>query len=134
MNSTIEFCIFELAWVPNFNLNWQLWFLDQSCPKRVSLVEKRKSEFHYWILQIWISLGSKFQLKVIIKWLCLAAVHASIFSTRVRPFLIKSARRAFLVWFVNFYRETFLVSFYLILLHLLIQILALEIHSFKTAW
>ena len=26
MNITIELCIFELVWVPNFVLNWQFWF------------------------------------------------------------------------------------------------------------
>ena len=31
VNTTIEFCIFELVWMPNFSLDWQFWFLDQIC-------------------------------------------------------------------------------------------------------
>ena len=50
---------------------------------------------------------------------------------RVRPFLIKSACEAFFVLSVSFYQQTFLKSFYLILLHLSIQILTLEIYGFK---
>ena len=52
--------------------------------------------------------------------LCLTAAHASIFNTRrqVFFFLIKSAREAFFVSFVNFYQQTFLGTFYLILFHL----------------
>ena len=34
--------------------------------KRVFLVENRKNECHHWILHIWISLGTKFQLKLAI--------------------------------------------------------------------
>ena len=48
----------------------------------------------------------------------------------VRPFLIKSAREAFLPS-VSFYQQKFLATFYLILLHLSMQILTLEIYSFK---
>ena len=33
MNTTIEFCIFELVLVPNFRLNWQFWFLGPKLPK-----------------------------------------------------------------------------------------------------
>ena len=33
--------------------------------------------------------------------------------------------------FVSIYQQTFLATFHLILLHLSIQILALEVHSFK---
>ena len=40
----IEFCIFDLVWVPNFSLNWQFWFFFsyQICPKREFLVENGK--------------------------------------------------------------------------------------------
>ena len=41
-------------------------FLDQIYPKIVFLVEKRKSEDHHGILRIWISLSTKFQLKLTI--------------------------------------------------------------------
>ena len=48
MNITIEFCIFELVWVPNFILNsFEFW--DQVYPKRVFLVEYEKTEHHHWI-------------------------------------------------------------------------------------
>ena len=30
MNTTIEFCIFELVYVPNFSLKWQFWFFNPS--------------------------------------------------------------------------------------------------------
>ena len=35
MSIAIEFCIFELVYVPNFSLNLQFDILDQICPKRV---------------------------------------------------------------------------------------------------
>ena len=42
VNTTIEFCIFKLVWVPSFSWNWQFWFLDQICPKRAFAVGNRK--------------------------------------------------------------------------------------------
>ena len=66
MNITIEFCIFNLAKLPNFTKNWQFFFFYQFYPRRVFPVENRKSEHHHWILHIWISLGTKFQLKLTI--------------------------------------------------------------------
>ena len=33
VNTTIEFCIFELVSVPNFSLNWQLWAFGSNFPK-----------------------------------------------------------------------------------------------------
>ena len=38
--------------------------LDQICPKRVFPIKSRKSEHHYGILDIRISLGTKLQLKL----------------------------------------------------------------------
>ena len=55
--------------------------------------------------------------------LCLAAAHASIFNTPRQAFLIKSAREA--------YQQTFLASFYLILLHLSYLILIVFHHEFN---
>ena len=52
VNITIEFCIFE--------------FWDSICPKRLFLVENRESELHYWVMQVEISLGTKFHLKLMI--------------------------------------------------------------------
>ena len=68
VNSTIEFCIFELAWVPNFNLNS---FLNQLCPKEVILVKSGNSEHHHWILHVRISLGTKLLIKLTtLVWFC----------------------------------------------------------------
>ena len=41
-------------------------FLNQICLKRVSPVKNIKSEHQHWILDIWISLGFQFQLKLTI--------------------------------------------------------------------
>ena len=60
MNTTIKFCIFELAKVPNFSLNWQFWICSPNLPKRVFPFEIGKSMHHHWIL---FSLGIKFALK-----------------------------------------------------------------------
>ena len=55
---------------PNFSLyqisawNDKFHFLDQIFPKRVLLVSNRKSKHRHWNLQIWISLGTKFQFKL----------------------------------------------------------------------
>ena len=40
VNTTIEFCIFQLILVPNFSFKWQ--FLNQIYPKRIFPVENRK--------------------------------------------------------------------------------------------
>ena len=40
--------------------------MDLICPKRIFPVKNGKSEHHRWILHIQISLGTKFQLKLII--------------------------------------------------------------------
>ena len=64
--------------------------------------------------------------------LSLAAVHTSIFNTtRQAFFLIKSAYGAFFASCISFYQQTFLVTSFLLLLHLSVQDLTLEIHSFK---
>ena len=67
--------------------------------------------------------------------LCLAAAHKSIFLTQSATapclFFVKSVYEAIFVSFVSLYQQTFLATFYLILLHLSIQILKLEIHSLK---
>ena len=39
-------------------------FLEQICPKRIIPVENRKSEHRYSILNVQISLGTKFELKL----------------------------------------------------------------------
>ena len=52
--------------VRNFISNWQFWFFGPNLSKKVFPVENRKSERHHGILYIWIGLGTKFQLKLII--------------------------------------------------------------------
>ena len=44
------------AWTDNSD------FMDQICSERIVPVINRKSEHHYWILHIRISLGNKFHL------------------------------------------------------------------------
>ena len=63
--------------------------------------------------------------------LCLAAAHASIFNTPRQAFFRLNQRVKLFCSFVNFYQLTFLATFYLFLLHLSVQILTLEIHSFN---
>ena len=64
IDTTIEFCIFELVlhqislWTNNFE------FLDQICPRKIFMVKNRKSEHHHWIPFVQISLSTKFQLKL----------------------------------------------------------------------
>ena len=47
-------------WIDNFN------FMDQICPKYVFSIKDRKSEHHHWILHTRFSLGTRFQLQLII--------------------------------------------------------------------
>ena len=56
----------QISLVQNFSSNWQFWFFGPNLPKKVFPVKNRKSEHHHGILHIWISLGTKFQLKLII--------------------------------------------------------------------
>ena len=63
IDTTIEFCIFELVFVSNFTLK-NFKFLDQTYPRKIFLSKIRKSEHHHWISHIQISLGTKFQLKL----------------------------------------------------------------------
>ena len=56
----------QISLVRNFSSNWQFWFFGPNLPKKVFPVKNRKSEHHHGILHIWISLGTKFQLKLII--------------------------------------------------------------------
>ena len=44
VNTTIEFCMFELVYEPNFSLHWQFWFyFDQICPETVFQVGNEKN-------------------------------------------------------------------------------------------
>ena len=69
VNTTIEFCILELVFVPNFSLNWQFRFFEPSLPKRVFPVKNRRSEHRNWILHIQISQGIQFQLTLTVSFI-----------------------------------------------------------------
>ena len=56
----------QIGLMRNFSSNWQFLFFESNLHKKVSPVENRKSEHHHGILHIWISLGAKFHLKLII--------------------------------------------------------------------
>ena len=65
IDTTIEFCIFELVFLSNLTLN-NFEFLDQTCPRKILMVKNRKIEHHHFIPHIQVSLGTKFQLKLTI--------------------------------------------------------------------
>ena len=56
----------HISLVLNFSSNRQFWLFGPNLPKMVFPVENRKSEHYHGILHIWISLGTKFKLKLII--------------------------------------------------------------------
>ena len=56
----------QVSLVRNFSSSWQVWFFGTNLPKKVHPANNKKSELHLEILHIWISLGTKFQLKLII--------------------------------------------------------------------
>ena len=55
----------QISLVQNLISNWQFWFFGSNLPKMVFPVENKISEHQHRILHIWISLGKKFQLKLI---------------------------------------------------------------------
>ena len=55
----------QISLLRNFSSNWQFWFFGSNLPKMVFPVENKISEHQHRILHIWISLGKKFQLKLI---------------------------------------------------------------------
>ena len=65
-------CIFyiilhiQIGLVRKFSSNWQFWFFGPNLPKKVFPAKNWKREHHHWIPHIQISLGTKFQLKLII--------------------------------------------------------------------
>ena len=60
VNISIEFCIFELIWVPNLSLNRKFWSFG---PSLLRYFWSETSEHHHRILYIRIKIGTKFQLK-----------------------------------------------------------------------
>ena len=57
-----EFCLFELAYVPNFILD-KILNDGQNLMKRAFPVKNRKCDQHHWILHSRVRLATKFQLK-----------------------------------------------------------------------
>ena len=66
VNIIIEFCLLKLVLMPSFSSNWQIWFFGLNLHKIEFPVKDRQSEHHHGILHIWISPGTKLQLKLII--------------------------------------------------------------------
>ena len=63
LNITIEFWIFELAQVPNFSLNRQIWFFGPNLSKKRHFrPKKRKTEHPCQVPHICTGLGKKFSL------------------------------------------------------------------------
>ena len=63
------FCLIlhiQISLVQKFSSNWRFWLFGPNLHKKVFPVKNRKSEHHHGILHIWNSLGTKFQLKLII--------------------------------------------------------------------
>ena len=95
------------------------------------IVKKYHSHWHlvsYCLLIkfVWLEVGHN---KMI---LCLAAMYTSIFTTLCQAFfLIKSVHEAFHVPFINFYHQTYLATFYLILLNLSYLVLTVFLHEFN---
>ena len=56
----------QIILVRNFSSNWRFWSFGPNWPKEIFPVKNIKSEHLYGILHIWINLGTKFQLKLII--------------------------------------------------------------------
>ena len=56
LNITVGFCVFEISQDTNFNLNKQFWIL------RYFWSKTEESEHHHWILHIWTSTVTKYQL------------------------------------------------------------------------
>ena len=67
VNTTIEFYIFELVWVPTFTLSKQYLIFCTKFTRKIYFWSKKKKNEHYrWVLNLWISLGTKFQPKLTI--------------------------------------------------------------------
>ena len=66
----MESCTFKLCLALNFGLNWKFWFSGPYLTKKGISNHKQKSDHHQWTLHIWISLSTKFQVKltVLISW------------------------------------------------------------------
>ena len=48
VNTTMEFCIFELVYVPNFSLNWQFWFFRPNLPKKCVCEPNFSFQWQFW--------------------------------------------------------------------------------------
>ena len=68
METTIEFCIFDLFQVPLIRSNWYFWFVGPNLPKEGISRGKQKKWTSLWILHIRINVSTKFH-KLLIKYL-----------------------------------------------------------------
>ena len=64
VNFTIEFCLFDFAYIPNFSLNWQVWFFGLNLSKMGISGRKPKKRISLLNSAYWISVGTEFQLKL----------------------------------------------------------------------
>ena len=66
INSSIELSIFEVVFLPSFSVNWYFWFFGPNFSKTDVFGIKHNNLWTtpHWILNIWISLANKFQLKL----------------------------------------------------------------------
>ena len=62
----IFYIILRIQISTKFQFKLAIWFFGRNLSKNWFPVENSKSNYHHGILHIWISLGIKFQLKVII--------------------------------------------------------------------
>ena len=74
----------QIGLVRNFSSNWQFWFFESNLPKKVFPVKNKKSEHHHRILHIWISLGTKFQPKLMILSFCTKFPQKKVFPVENR--------------------------------------------------
>ena len=87
VNITIEFCIFELVYVPNFSLNWQFWVFVPNLPKEGVSSRKRKKLPSF-------RLFAKFQLKLTI-WIFLDQICPK------RAFPLWNRKSEYYHWFLH---------------------------------
>ena len=77
----------ELVLVPNFSLNWWLSLFGKSLQETVISIQTKKREERHSILHISSSLGTKFQLKLIIVALWSKFSQKEYFRSKTEPSL-----------------------------------------------
>ena len=91
----------QISLVWNFSSNWQFWFFGPNLPKKVFPVKNRKKEHHHVSLHIWISLGAKFHLKLIILSFWTRFMMKSHFQLKTEQAVYKLQAVAFFIVNVN---------------------------------